>query len=540
MAAQMFIAVIPLLAVLSQITPSRALQRLYGPAWRLEKRGLRDSRAGLQWVPGLVVYGCVSFLLGHLNAAGRHFSVLGNVVIGTAFWTWTPSILLGRRVDWRRLLPAGLITALLFAAAGIWAAVFVPDRIASYTHRYGLVGVALALVSYLAVLGLMVVTGIVMERPSIRAGRAPPSPVTHRSHTSLPAALPQSPAMFRRPSLAAVLGAAALALAAAAAAVAPRSASAQSSQTIAVEPFTSKISAYAGLVVWSHWDAAGGAYRLMDHYRGRSEVLPIAPRRVPFDVDLGPDARGRVVAVYSRCSRERAVWVLGADTPTTLPSGCVLYRYDFTTRREGRIGGIVGSGSFYLPTIWHDEIAYVRTRGSGAPELFAQPLTAPRRGRIAAVALPGGSSGGPGPVSLDLDQVQLAFSWQTLGGGEISSTIYLDTLPVSPRAAATSIAADAEAGDARNPGFLDFPSFASGSLYYGQFDGSSILPAGDAFERVTRSGTRTATATAPHALRGQVRDRSTTYALYGAYAGQFSSCGLTGCALIAITGLRYR
>jgi membrane protein len=104
--------------------------------------------------------------------------VLGNVVIGTAFWTWTPSILLGRRADWRRLLPAGLITALLFAAAGIWVAVFVPDQIASYTHRYGLVGVALALVSYLAVLGLMVVTGIVMGA-AIDQGRQSPAESGH-------------------------------------------------------------------------------------------------------------------------------------------------------------------------------------------------------------------------------------------------------------------------------------------------------------------------------------------------------------------------
>lgn len=53
-----------------------------------------------------------------------------------------------------------------------------PDQIASYTHRYGLVGVALALVSYLAVLGLMVVTGIVMGA-AIDQGRQSPAESGH-------------------------------------------------------------------------------------------------------------------------------------------------------------------------------------------------------------------------------------------------------------------------------------------------------------------------------------------------------------------------
>lgn len=55
-----------------------------------------------------------------------------------------------------------MITALLFAGAGLWAAVFVPREIARNTKHYGLLGVALATVSYLAVLGLMVVVGTVM------------------------------------------------------------------------------------------------------------------------------------------------------------------------------------------------------------------------------------------------------------------------------------------------------------------------------------------------------------------------------------------
>ncbi len=346
--------------------------------------------------------------------------------------------------------------------------------------------------------------------------------------------------------LAAALGTATLALAAAAGALVPLSAaartahSAQGAQTIAVEPFASKLAAYGGVVAWSHWDPTTREYRLMAHYRGRTELLRVAPRRVPFDVDLGPDPHGRAVAVYSRCRRERPVWMNGAGTPAGLPSGCALYRYDFATKREGRIAGIAGTGSFYLPTLWQNEIAYVRVGARGGPALVAQPLTAPRRGKLAVVSLPGDAAGAPGPVSLDLGPGRLAFAWETISGGQVDSTIDVDTLPASASAAATGLAVDTESSEIGAPGFLSFPSFASGGLYYGQFDGSPIVPAADAFQRIAPDGSGAASAGAPHALRGLARDGATTYALYGPYAGQFSDCGPTGCTLVALAGTRYR
>jgi hypothetical protein len=293
------------------------------------------------------------------------------------------------------------------------------------------------------------------------------------------------------------------------------------------------------VVVWSHWDPATSEYRLMAHDRGGTELLAVAPRPVPFDVDLGPDASGRAVAVYSRSRREQPVWMLGAGTPAGLPSGCVLYRYDFATKREGPIAGIAGSGSFYLPSIWRDEIAYVRVRGAGGPALVAQPLAAPRRGRIAVISLPGDSGGAPGPVSLDLGPGRLAFAWETISGGQLDSTIDVDTLPASASAVPTGLAVDTESSEVRAPGFLGFPSFASGELYYGQFDGSPILPAGDTFERIAADGSGAASAAAPHGLRSQARDGATTYALYGPYAGQFSDCGWRRCTLVALEGTGY-
>jgi len=68
------------------------------------------------------------------------------------------------------------------------------------------------------------------------------------------------------------------------------------------------VDAYKDVLVWSQRQAGpvsgGGAYHLAALVGGEVRRLPVAPRAVPFDVNLGPDSRGRPVAVYSRCARE--------------------------------------------------------------------------------------------------------------------------------------------------------------------------------------------------------------------------------------------
>jgi hypothetical protein len=311
-------------------------------------------------------------------------------------------------------------------------------------------------------------------------------------------------------------------------------------QTIAVEPYVSKLASYAGVLAWSHWDSKAKTFRLSVHFRGHTELLPLAPRKVPFDVDLGPDAQGHTVAVYSRCRREEAVWVQGVPgARTVIPGGCALYRYSFASRREARIAGIAGagSGSFYLPTVWRNELAYVRARGSATPALYEQPLTAPRGGRIVAVALPGGTGSTPGPVALDLRGTELAFAWYGAGGSQLDSEIRLDTFSATRSLSADGLAA--ETSENRSPGFLGFPSLTPGGIFYGQFDGSTITPNDDAFAVIDAAGAGR-TATAPHALRSQTRDGNTTYAMFGPYDGTFANCGLGGCTLSAFVGLPYR
>src|SRR4051812_45899531 len=73
---------------------------------------------------------------------------------------------------------------------------------------------------------------------------------------------------------------------------------------IAREAAPTGVDAYAGRVVWSSYSAKRKTYALKASYHGRVRRLPVRPRRWPFDVDLGPDAHMRTVAVYSRCRND--------------------------------------------------------------------------------------------------------------------------------------------------------------------------------------------------------------------------------------------
>src|SRR5437867_11374210 len=74
-------------------------------------------------------------------------------------------------------------------------------------------------------------------------------------------------------------------------------------ETIATVALPTPVSAHAGRVAWSSYDSTRAAYVLMTRVGGVSTEVPIRPRTVPFDVDLGPDSEGEVIAAYSRCSR---------------------------------------------------------------------------------------------------------------------------------------------------------------------------------------------------------------------------------------------
>jgi membrane protein len=78
--------------------------------------------------------------------------------VGTgALFLWTPYVLLGRRLAWRRLVPTAALTAGAVLVFGIGAAIALPGILTHNTERYGLIGFAFSMVSCLFALAGIVI-----------------------------------------------------------------------------------------------------------------------------------------------------------------------------------------------------------------------------------------------------------------------------------------------------------------------------------------------------------------------------------------------
>lgn len=184
---------------------------------------------------------------------------------------------------------------------------------------------------------------------------------------------------------------------------------------IGVTTGTTKVAAFRGWVMWSQptGTSFNRRYRLMQRYRGRTSQVPIHSRAGRgFDVDLGPDGRGGVVAVYSRCTNELS------------KLGCDLYRYQPRRHREAKLAVANTPGaSEQLPSIWGSRVAFLRGVLPSSRRLVVVDLRTGRETPIKGGTPPVASSGplgqAPtrdryGPTAVELTGRHVAFTWSTL------------------------------------------------------------------------------------------------------------------------------
>ncbi|MDO8186995.1 YhjD/YihY/BrkB family envelope integrity protein [Conexibacter sp. JD483] len=141
----------------SALSFTRGLQRLYELSWRLQARGWFGTVAGLKWLAMVVlwfgVFGSVrTWLLDHTGPLISLIIALGS---GAVLWLFTPYILLAGRVRWRRLLPTALLTSIGMTGLSIGSVVYMPGAIAESADRYGSIGIAIAIVSWLVGIGFV-------------------------------------------------------------------------------------------------------------------------------------------------------------------------------------------------------------------------------------------------------------------------------------------------------------------------------------------------------------------------------------------------
>jgi membrane protein len=99
------------------------------------------------------------------RATGAPVAIVASLVL----WTSVPWLLLDRRIAWRRLLPAGALTAVGASIYGVATTIYMPRLMQSNSERYRLFGVTLSLVGWLLCIALIMVAATVVAAEFDRA-----------------------------------------------------------------------------------------------------------------------------------------------------------------------------------------------------------------------------------------------------------------------------------------------------------------------------------------------------------------------------------
>jgi membrane protein len=149
--------------VLATLSFTRAMQRMFQRAYGTTPGGPRDMLRGLAWLAGFAVWITLSSPLRETfrDVGGLLVALTVSGLTGLVLWLWTPRILLGIP-DWRRLLPGAIASGILGALAGVASGIYIPILLKWSADKYGLIGIAFSMQSWLLVMAFVVVIGAVV------------------------------------------------------------------------------------------------------------------------------------------------------------------------------------------------------------------------------------------------------------------------------------------------------------------------------------------------------------------------------------------
>ena len=152
------------LAVVTALSLTAAMQRTYQAAWGLKSLGVRGRVFGLGGVVAISLDLLLLSLIGTVvkGPGSGIVHLVSRLALATLSWLFISWLLLGRRIRWRSLLPgaaaSGVCTVVVYFASGI----YMPHVIAINAERYGAVGITFAIMTWLYVIGLVLVVGAVV------------------------------------------------------------------------------------------------------------------------------------------------------------------------------------------------------------------------------------------------------------------------------------------------------------------------------------------------------------------------------------------
>lgn len=144
---------------------AKSVQRTFEAAWGLPRRGMRGTTT--RTVGVVVLLACPSFAawVGHQFdrlPAGLLIVLVAQMLVIGGGWLVGTALMLDRRAPARSLVAGAIVSAALQLIVGWATAIYVPEIFARNAERYGVVGVALALVTWLIAVASVLVGGAIV------------------------------------------------------------------------------------------------------------------------------------------------------------------------------------------------------------------------------------------------------------------------------------------------------------------------------------------------------------------------------------------
>lgn len=160
-----FVFVLSTLAgVVTALALTGAMQRTYEAAWGLKPLGLRGRVFGIGGVAAILLEVLLFSLIGTVvkGLAGGVLHLLLRLVAATVFWLVISWLMLGRRIRGRRLAPGAIVSGVGTVLVHFGSGLYMPRVIATNAARYGAIGITFAILTWLYVIGLVLVVGAVV------------------------------------------------------------------------------------------------------------------------------------------------------------------------------------------------------------------------------------------------------------------------------------------------------------------------------------------------------------------------------------------
>jgi membrane protein len=150
------------LLLFSVLSLAKTLQVTFETAWGISPGGFRRTLYGVSGLSLLVAdLATLALLAASMRGipGGSATSLLVRITESVLVWLILQYLLLSRQVPWRRLVPGAALAGAGQLIISVYSAIYMPNLIATNSSRYGIIGVTLALITWLMVVAGAIVAG---------------------------------------------------------------------------------------------------------------------------------------------------------------------------------------------------------------------------------------------------------------------------------------------------------------------------------------------------------------------------------------------